>query len=116
MIRNGKDVAPASINAFADISFGLKQDFIDNPWYEMMDGAVRQPYQNAIAHYKLEYDEVAQICIYYPKREGIDGERNRRIYFREFMRRLLITYREMRRLHHLIKVLFFYRYLIMKLP
>jgi hypothetical protein len=117
VIRNGKDVVPASINAFADVSFGLKQDFIDDPWYEMMDGAVDNQLRNAIAHYKAEYDEVTQIVTYYPKkRQGIKQERDGKTYFLEFMRRVLIAYREMHRFHHLIKVLFFYRYLLMKLP
>jgi hypothetical protein len=112
--KNGTNIAPASLDAFADIVFGLKQDYIDDNWYELLDGSTSNHLRNAIAHYKAEYDEITQILTYYPKKEGMAQERGQRIYFLEFVRYLLVTYREMHRLHHLIKVLFFYYFLILK--
>jgi hypothetical protein len=116
MTKSGKDFTPTGISTFADVTFGQKQDFIDDPWYEMMDGAIDNHLRNAIAHYKAEYDEINQIVTYYPKREGIKQEKAEQTYFLEFMRRLLVAYREMHRLHHLIKILFYYYYLAMKAP
>ena len=79
-----------------------------------MDGAIDNHLRNAIAHYKAEYDEITQIVTYYPKREGIKQDKAEQMYFLEFMRRLLVVYREMHRLHHLIKNLFYYRFISMK--
>ena len=53
-------------------------------------------------------DEVSQIITYYPKREGMKQERKESIYFLDFMRKLLYVYREMHKLHHLIKCLYYY--------
>ena len=68
--------------------------------------------RNAIAHYKVEYDDVTQIITYYPKREGIKQEKKEEIYFLDFMRKLLMSYREMHKLHQLIKCLYYYYFLI----
>jgi hypothetical protein len=93
---------------------GSKQDLIDDCWYDVLDGSLSNQLRNAIAHYKTEYDEVTQLVTYYPKREGMAQDQGEQIYFLEFVRRLLVTYREMHRLHHLIKSLFYYYFLIMK--
>jgi hypothetical protein len=114
LTNSGKDLAPATLNAFADVALGSKQDLIDDCWYDVLDGSLSNQLRNAIAHYKTEYDEVTQLVTYYPKREGMAQDQGEQIYFLEFVRRLLVTYREMHRLHHLIKSLFYYYFLIMK--
>jgi len=111
--EGGKGFTPSGIGTFADVTFGQKQEFIDDPWYQLMDGAIDNHLRNAIAHYKAEYDEITQIVTYYPKREGIKQEKAEQMYFLEFMRRLLVVYREMHRLHHLIKNLFYYHFIVM---
>lgn len=110
----GKNIEPANLDAFADVVFGLKQDHIDDSWYDTLEGSLSNKLRNAIAHYKTEYDDITQIVTYYAKKEGMAQEKGEDIYFLEFVRRLLITYREMHRLHHLIKALFYYYFLIMK--
>lgn len=110
----GQNRAPASLDTFADVPFGSKHDFIDDPWHVPLDGAISNRLRNAIAHNKAEYDEVTQLITYYWKREGMTQENCDEIYFLEFVRRMLVSYREMHRLHHLIKALFYYRFLIMK--
>lgn len=114
LTKNGKNLAPTSLNAFADFPFGTKTDFIDNSWYEFLEGSLSNTLRNAIAHYKTEYDDVTQRVTYYPKKEGMAQEKGEQIYFLEFVRRLLVAYREMHRLHHLIKALFYYHFLVMK--
>jgi len=110
--KNGKDVAPKSLNAFADVPFGRKQDSIDSSWYSFGDEAADNQLRNAIAHVKTDYDEISQKITYYPRLEGMKQEKSEEMYFLEFMRRILVAYREMNRLHQLIKSLFYYHYLI----
>lgn len=85
---------------------------MDDSWFSFGDEAADNQLRNAIAHYKTDYDEITQKITYYPRREGMRQERSEEIYFIEFMRRILVAYREMNRLHQLIKSLFYYRYLI----
>ncbi len=114
LTSSGKNLAPTTLNAFADVVFGSKQDFIDDSWYDVLEGSMSNRLRNAIAHYKTEYDEITQLVTYYPKKEGMAQKQGEQIYFLEFVRRLLVAYREMHRLHHLIKSLFYYYFLIMK--
>lgn len=110
----GRDYTPSSLDAFADVSFGNKLNFIDDNWYGLMDDSANNQIRNAIAHYKTEYDDVTQVVTYYPKLEGIERKTARTISFLEFMRHCLIAYREMHRLHHLIKALFYYKFLLLE--
>lgn len=71
-------------------------------------------FRNAIAHYKAEYDEVTQLITFYSRKEGMAQAQGEQVYFLEFARLLLISYREMHRLHHLIKSIFYYYFLIMQ--
>lgn len=111
LAANGRDFTPANLDEFAKVDFGRKMGFIDDPWYEMQDGAADNQLRNAIAHFKTEYDEVSQVITYHPRKDGLEASAPRTLSFLEFMRRILIAYREMHRLHHLIKALFYYQYL-----
>jgi hypothetical protein len=82
------------------------------PWFQMFDDGTDNQLRNAIAHVKTDYDEVNQIITYYPRLEGMNQEKAEQITFIQFMKRLLQTYREMRRLNHLIKGLFYLQYLV----
>lgn len=112
--KSGRNIAPATLDEFADVALGDKMSFVDEPWYEVLQGSLNNSLRNAIAHYKTEYDETTQLVTYYPKKEGIAQEKGEQIYFLEFVRRLLVSYREMHRLHHLIKSIYYYYFLIMK--
>jgi len=94
------------------VSFGQKQDFIDDSWFTFGDEAADNQLRNAIAHFKTDYDEITQKITYFPRNEGIKQVKSEEMYFLEFMRRILIAYRELNRLHQLIKSLFYYHYLI----
>lgn len=109
--NQGVNKAPANLNKYADIVFGLKGDELDDCWHTFLNNSVSNQLRNAIAHYKAEYDDVSQMVTYYPKKEGMAQDQAEEIYLIEFVRRLLTAYREMHRLHHLIKCLFYYRYL-----
>lgn len=110
-----KDVGkstPKNMSKFADVPFGNKSSHLDNCWYAIDDGVIDNQLRNSIAHYKAEYDEITQLITYYPKKEGIKQEKSETIYFMDFMRKTLISYREMHRLHQLIKCLFNYYFII----
>lgn len=112
LAKNGKDYTPKDLHAFADVPFGKKLEYIDNSWFETLDGGADNKLRNAIAHFKTDYDEVKQIVTYYPRLEGMKQAKAEQISFIQFMRQLLQSYREMRRLNHLIKGLFYLQYLI----
>lgn len=111
LTANGRDFTPANLDEFAKVDFGRKMGFIDDPWYEMQDGAADNQLHNAIAHFNTNYDEVSQVITYHPRKDGLEASAPRTLSFLEFMSRVLIAYREMHRLHHLIKALFYYYYL-----
>lgn len=110
--KSGKNLAPGNLNDFADVPFGRKQEFIDDSWYKLLKGSTSNQLRNAIAHYKTEYDSVTQIVSYFPKKEGMEQVQCQEVNFLEFLRMLLIAYREMHRLHHLVKSLFYFHFLI----
>ncbi|WP_041634834.1 hypothetical protein [Magnetospirillum gryphiswaldense] len=112
LTKSGRDLTPNSLHAFADVAFGQKDDLIDDNWFSFGDQAADNQLRNAIAHCKTDYDEITQNITYHPRKEGMRQEKSEEIYFIEFMRRVLIAYREMNRLHQLIKSLFYYYYLI----
>lgn len=110
------DRTPTSLNGSADVNFGDKLNFIDDSWYAFGDNVADNQLRNAIAHYKTDYDDVDQTITYYPRKEGMNEAKSEETTFLEFMRRILIAYREMHRLHHLIKNLFFFEYIVAKPP
>ncbi len=105
------DRTPKSLSEYADVNFGLKLNYIDASWFEFMDGAADNQLRNAIAHYRTDYDDVTQKIIYFPRKEGLEEKKSESIYFIEFMKRILVAYREMHRLHHLIKAMFYVQFL-----
>ena len=112
--KSGKDFTPKNLDEFVKIGFGRKLDFVDDNWYEMQDDAADNQLRNAIAHFKTDYDDVSQTITYYPGRDGLEAKGAKVISFLEFMRRVLIAYREMHRLHHLTKALFYYKFLLIE--
>lgn len=105
---------PKNMNKFADVAFGQKSDHLDDCWYELKDEALDNQLRNSIAHYKAEYDEITQIITYYPRREGIKQEKAETLYFLDFMRKTLLSYRELHRMHQLMKCLFNYHFIILE--
>jgi hypothetical protein len=113
-VGNDKDFTPKGLDEYADVPFGKKLDFIDDSWLPPLEGGADNQIRNAIAHFKTEYDENTQVITYFPSREGINQAKGKEISFLQFMYQLLTAYREMHRLHHLVKCLFYYLYLVPK--
>lgn len=105
---------PQNMNEFANVAFGDKAQHLDNCWYSVDAEVLDNHLRNSIAHYKAEYDEISQLITYYPRREGIKQEKSESMYFMDFMRKTLLSYREMHRMHQLIKCLFNYYHIVYK--
>ena len=105
--------ALSSLDKFADKTLSDKFKYLDDCWYPFDRSVVDAGARNAIAHYVAEYNEVTQIVTYYPEKEGTKQERGEKMYFLDFMRMILLLFRELHNIHHVIKSLFFYEYLIL---
>lgn len=103
--------ALSSLDKFASKTLSEKFKYLDDCWYsidkEVIDAGVR----NAIAHNNVQYDEIQQKITYYPNGGGIQQATGHTIYLLNFMRMILVLFREMHNLHHLIKCFFYYEYL-----
>jgi hypothetical protein len=103
--KAGKNVAPTSLQDYANVSLGNKLLDLDDPWIEIDPAAMDNELRNAIAHNKIDYDEISQAITYYPKLEGMERETRRQIQLLDYMRRMLVLFRQVHRLHHLVKCL-----------
>ncbi|KVX04592.1 hypothetical protein ASL22_03690 [Alcaligenes faecalis] len=104
----------SSLNKFSEKNLADRFKYLDECWYEVNREVIDTPVRNAIAHNNVDYDEVTQVISYYPEGGRIQSDPPGEIYFIDFMRMILISFREVNNLHHLIKCLFYYDYLILK--
>lgn len=104
----------SSLDAFANKVLSDRFKYLDECWYEIDRSTVDTSVRNAIAHSTAHYDEVRQIITYYPEKEGIRQEKGETMFFLDFMYMILKLFREMHYLHHLIKAIFYYDYLILE--
>ena len=98
-----RDLAPASLDRYADVALGNKLLDLDEPWYAIDPSAVDNELRNAIAHNKIEYEDVGQAITYYPKLEGMEREKKLQIQLLDYMWRLLSLFRQVHRLHILTR-------------
>ena len=103
--KSGKELAPSSLSKYADVSLGNKMLDLDEPWYSVNLATLDNELRNAIAHNKIDYDDVSQTITYYPKLEGMAREKKFEIKLLDYMWRMLVLFREVHRLHHLVKCL-----------
>ncbi|WP_050578524.1 hypothetical protein [Rhizobium leguminosarum] len=75
----------------------------DDPWFTLDPVAQDNKSRNGIAHAKIDYNEVTQKITYYPKLEGMQRASKEEIFLLDYMRRMLALFREVHRLHDLIK-------------
>ncbi|RVU18352.1 hypothetical protein [Methylobacterium oryzihabitans] len=103
--KNGRRLSPASLNDYSDVALGSKLQDLDSGWYIVDPLAHDNELRNAIAHNKIDYDDATQIITYYPKLEGMEREKKQEIQLLDYMHRLLVLFREVHRIHHLVKCL-----------
>lgn len=104
--------ALSSLEKFSAKTLSDKFKYLDDCWYSFDRNAVNAGVRNSIAHNNVEYDEITQVITYYPEGGGIQQTAGQTIYFLDFMRMILVLFRELHNLHHLIKSLFYYEFLI----
>ena len=110
--HNVEKHTPKILKKYADVAYGKKVEHLDDCWYQIASGTADNQLRNSIAHFKTEYNEITQNVKYYPKNKGIDRKKEENIYFLDFMRKILISYREMHRMHQIIKCLHNYHFFI----
>jgi hypothetical protein len=103
--KSGKQLSPSSLNEYADVALGNKLQDLDSTWHTIDEISHDNELRNAIAHNKIDYDDITQCITYYPKIEGMGREKKREIYLLDYMHRLLALFRDVHRLHHLVKCL-----------
>lgn len=101
----------SSLEKFAAKTLSDKFKYLDDCWYAIDKSVVDAGVRNSIAHNNVQYDEVSQIITYFPNGGGIEQSEGQVMHFLDFMRLILVLFREMHDLHHLIKCLFYYEYL-----
>lgn len=103
--------ALSSLEKFGSKTLSDKFKYLDDCWYAIDKSVVDADVRNSIAHNNVQYDEISQIITYYPNGGGIKQTEGHVMHFLDFMRLILLLFREMHNLHHLIKCLFYYEYL-----
>jgi hypothetical protein len=106
--------ALSSLEKFSKKTISEKFKYLDDCWYKIDREIVGAEVRNSIAHNNVNYNEITQIIEYFPEGGGLRPTTGKQIYFLDFMRMLLEVFREMNNLHHLVKCLFYYEYLILQ--
>jgi len=103
---------PKSLDEFANYSFGVRSKYIDDSfWGPIAAGVAKNHLRNAIAHYKVEYDESTQEIEFYFKLEGMKQKRHEKMTYMDFTVVMLESFRWMNKFNHLIKMLYVFWYL-----
>ncbi|MDD5366812.1 MAG: hypothetical protein PHR30_15860 [Gallionellaceae bacterium] len=102
----------SDLKKFSAKTLSDKFKYLDDCWYLWDDNAFNLGLRNALAHNNVHYDGVAQLITYCPGGGRLETSEGETISLLEFMRLLLVAFREMHNLHHVIKSLFYYKYLI----
>ena len=89
-----------------------KFKYLDDCWFKIDLDAFNLDLRNAIAHNNVHYSGVAQVITYTPGGGRLEQGTDETLTFLQFVRLLLVAFREMHSLHHVIKSLFYYKYLI----
>lgn len=101
------DLKKYSAKALSD-----KFKYLDECWFKVDMDAYNLDMRNAIAHNNVNYSGVDQLITYTPGGGRLEPGSTKTMTFLEFMRLMLVAFREMHSLHHVIKSFFFYKYLI----
>lgn len=102
----------SSLQKFSEKTFSEKFKYLDNCWYNLTVTDFNLGLRNAVAHNNIDYNSDTQIVIYYPKGGRLAATEGKQTSFLLFMRSLLLAFREMHNLHHVIKSLFYYKILV----
>lgn len=104
----------SDLNEYANNDLGKKINGLDDCFYMVDLNALDNKLRNGIAHYKYEYKESTQMITYYYAKEGMERTKYNELSFMSFMRKLLLLFREVHSINHIIKTLYFYCIFIAK--
>lgn len=104
--------ALSSLQKFSEKTLSEKLKYLDDSWYNLSSNDLNLGLRNAIAHNNINYDSQTQIITYYPDGGRLAATEGKEISFLQFMRSLLLAFREMHNLHHVIKSLYYYKLLV----
>ncbi len=106
----------SSLRKFSEKTLTDKFKYLDDCWYNLSQDVFNLGLRNAIAHNNVLYDQATQIITYFPDGGRLDKAQGKVLAFLDFMRLLLVSFREMHNLHHVIKSLFYYKFLVYDRP
>lgn len=110
--NRGVDSYPKTLDEFANYPFGGKSKYIDDSfWGDILAKVTNNQLRNAIAHNKVEYDEITQQIEFYYKQEGLKQQQNQNISYMDFSITLLESFRWLHRFNHIIKMLYVFWFL-----
>ncbi len=104
--------ALSDLNKFSTKTLSDKFKYLDDCWFKIDMNAYNLDLRNAIAHNNVNYSGVDQVVTYCPSGGRLEQSTVRTMTFLELMRLLLVAFREMHSLHHVIKSIFYYKYLV----
>ncbi|WP_211185190.1 hypothetical protein [Pseudoalteromonas arctica] len=96
------------------VDLGRKLPAIDDSFFKFDENAIDNRLRNDIAHYKYDYNEVMQIITYSSAKEGLSRDTTYEITFMAFLRKMLLLFREVHSMNHVIKALLYHVILILK--
>lgn len=113
--KNGGVIkAFSSLDNYANVDLGKKLSAIDDSFFKFDKNAIDNRLRNGIAHYKHDYNEATQIITYSSAKEGLTRDKTIEISFMEFLRKMLLLFREVHSINHVIKALLYHVILILK--
>ncbi len=104
--------ALSSLQKFSEKTLSDKFKYLDDCWYDFSQHVFNLGLRNAVAHNNVLYNQSTQVITYFPDGGRLDNAQGEDLAFLDFMRLLLISFREMHNLHHVIKSLYYYKFLI----
>lgn len=102
----------SSLQKFSEKTLSDKFKYLDDSWYNLAITDLNLSLRNAIAHNNINYNSGTQTVTYYPDGGRLAATEGKEVSFLAFMRSLLLAFREMHNLHHVIKSLYYYKLLV----
>ncbi|MCE4291896.1 hypothetical protein LYZ96_23025 [Xanthomonas hortorum pv. vitians] len=102
----------SSLQKLSEKTLSDKFKYLDDCWYKLSISDLNLGLRNAIAHNNIDYSSETQTVTYYPEGGRLNVAEGKSVSFLAFMRSLLLAFREMHNLHHVIKSLYYYKILI----
>lgn len=104
--------ALSGLRKLSEKTLSDKFKYLDDCWYNLSQDVFNLGLRNAIAHNNVLYEQAAQVITYFPDGGRLDKTQGNELAFLSFMRLLLVSFREMHNLHHVIKSIYYYKFLI----